>query len=84
MSPSKHVRGVVRRKGEQLMGKATGIRQIGASWESAIDVMSRVADNREKQGRELVRIADEGTDDDVESAYHKIVHGPAGTVFQIC
>ncbi len=78
------VRGVVRRKGKQLISKAARVRQSVASWGPLGDMRLKQADAWDKLGTELAWIGGEGTEAEVEGAYHMIVHGPVGTVFQIC
>jgi hypothetical protein len=43
-------------------------------------IMSGVADIFEKEGREIERIARDGTNEEKERLYHDIVHGPPGKI----
>jgi hypothetical protein len=83
MSLPKWVAREVKRKGERLIYQANSIRQRYASQESARNVMFGVADKWEKEGKELINVAAEGNEDNVERAYHSIVYGPPGTVTAI-
>jgi hypothetical protein len=63
--------------GEHRVKGAQNLRQ--QAWpDEAKGIMSGVADIFEKEGREIRRIAQEGTDDEKERLYHEIVHGPPG------
>lgn len=75
---------VVEQEGERLLWSAKDVRQ---RYEHEPDqqvrnVMFGVADRWEQQGNELVTTVRTGTEGDIERAYHRIVPGPAATVFQ--
>ena len=65
----------VRPHGELRVQEAQNLRQH--IWpDEAKGIMSGVADIFEKEGREIQRIAQEGTNDEKERLNHDIVHGP--------
>jgi hypothetical protein len=82
VSLPKWVSVVVRKRGELFVCAAIRIRQRNASRRDATDTMFGVADKWQKIGREFIRIARQGTQSDIEHAYHEIVHG-AGSVIAI-
>ncbi len=82
MTQPKWVRNAVRWHGQFLKGRSTqqASRSL-ADREMRLFAYCRARDERD--GIEYLRIAAEGSEEEVERAYHRIVHGAPGTVMAI-
>jgi len=77
------VRDVVRRQGEKLLYKASAAMRESDSWDEFKGIRVSMANNWERRGKDLIRIATRGAATEIERAYHEMVNAPSGNVFQI-